>query len=250
MSLQTCSLDVKDTQRPAIDFLRWPWSWSAAVTLGSGHSSLFQELVTLGEGQEDGSQGFGYSSSGFYIRTSSGQSFVLFLSPWFTDGAVVKNLPANTGDARDTGSIPGLGSSPAGGNGNPPSILAWRVPGREEPGKLQFIWLQRVRHDWAHTHSHSVCLAKFQVEHSQECSILTNTFPFCLTQFIVHFCVLPLRILSDSPCENHLVSLNFSFLICERRWGRGIQWYLSSLLKLWGSMKIASVDELFKGLQK
>ena len=37
------------------------------MTLGSGHSSLFQELVTLGEGQEDGFQGFGYSSSGFYI---------------------------------------------------------------------------------------------------------------------------------------------------------------------------------------
>ena len=51
------------------------------MTLGPGHSSLFQELVTLGEGQKDGSQGFGYSSSGFYIRTSSDHSLVLFLSP-------------------------------------------------------------------------------------------------------------------------------------------------------------------------
>ena len=34
-------------------------------------------------------------------------------------GAVVKNLPANAGNARDTGSIPGLGSSPGEGNGNP-----------------------------------------------------------------------------------------------------------------------------------
>ena len=32
---------------------------------------------------------------------------------------VVKNLPANTGDVRDVGSIPGLGRSPGGGNGNP-----------------------------------------------------------------------------------------------------------------------------------
>ena len=54
---------------------------------------------------------------------------------------MVKNLPANTGDAKDTGLIPGLGSSPAGGNSNPPSILAWRVPGREKPGKLQFTGL-------------------------------------------------------------------------------------------------------------
>ena len=32
---------------------------------------------------------------------------------------MVKNLPANAGDTRDTGSIPGLGRSPGGGNGNP-----------------------------------------------------------------------------------------------------------------------------------
>ena len=31
---------------------------------------------------------------------------------------VVKNLPANAGDIREAGSIPGLGRSPAGGNGN------------------------------------------------------------------------------------------------------------------------------------
>ena len=32
---------------------------------------------------------------------------------------VVKNLPANAGDIRDTGSIPGLGRSPGGGHGRP-----------------------------------------------------------------------------------------------------------------------------------
>ena len=32
---------------------------------------------------------------------------------------MVKNLPANAGDARDVGSIPGSGRSPAVGNGNP-----------------------------------------------------------------------------------------------------------------------------------
>ena len=31
---------------------------------------------------------------------------------------VVKNLPANEADARDTGSIPGSGRSPGGGHGN------------------------------------------------------------------------------------------------------------------------------------
>ena len=32
---------------------------------------------------------------------------------------MVKNLPADAGDARDMGSIPGLESSPGVGNGNP-----------------------------------------------------------------------------------------------------------------------------------
>ena len=32
---------------------------------------------------------------------------------------MIKDLPANAGDMRDTGSIPGLGKSPGGGHGNP-----------------------------------------------------------------------------------------------------------------------------------
>ena len=32
---------------------------------------------------------------------------------------MVKNPPANSGDIRDVGSIPGLGRSPGGGYGNP-----------------------------------------------------------------------------------------------------------------------------------
>ena len=32
---------------------------------------------------------------------------------------MVKNPPANAGESRDAGSIPGLGRSPGGGHGNP-----------------------------------------------------------------------------------------------------------------------------------
>ena len=46
---------------------------------------------------------------------------------------MIKNPPANAGDARDGGPIPGLGRSPGEGNGNHPSILAWRIPWTEEP---------------------------------------------------------------------------------------------------------------------
>ena len=38
----------------------------------------------------------------------------------FPGGMAVKNPPANTADARDAGSIPGLGRSPGIGNDNPP----------------------------------------------------------------------------------------------------------------------------------
>ena len=41
------------------------------------------------------------------------------------------------------------------------SVLAWRISWTEEPGELQSMELQRVRHDWAtehgreHTHTHT-----------------------------------------------------------------------------------------------
>ena len=34
-------------------------------------------------------------------------------------GSAINNTPANAGDARDAGSIPGSGRSPGVGNGNP-----------------------------------------------------------------------------------------------------------------------------------
>ena len=58
---------------------------------------------------------------------------------------VVKSPPANAGDLRDPGSIPGLGRAPGGGHGNPSCILAWRIPSTEEPGES--IGLHKVKHD-------------------------------------------------------------------------------------------------------
>ena len=61
---------------------------------------------------------------------------------------VVKNPPANTGDIRDVGSVPGSGRSPGGGHSKThPSILAWRIPWIEEPGGQWSIGLQRVGQD-------------------------------------------------------------------------------------------------------
>jgi len=60
---------------------------------------------------------------------------------------VVKNLLADAGDTRDTGSIPGVGRYPRGGNGNPVQNFAWRISWTEESGGLQSVGSQRVRHD-------------------------------------------------------------------------------------------------------
>ena len=60
---------------------------------------------------------------------------------------VVKNLLANGGDRRDTGSIPRSGRSLKEGMANESSILAWRIPWTEEPERLQSTGSQRVIHD-------------------------------------------------------------------------------------------------------
>ena len=44
-----------------------------------------------------------------------------------SSGAVVKNPPANGGDARDAGLIPGSGRSPGEGMATHSSILAWKM---------------------------------------------------------------------------------------------------------------------------
>ena len=89
---------------------------------------------------------------------------------------VVRKPPVSAGDKRDVGSIPGWGRSPGGGGGKKAtcqcrrrkemwvqslgredpleegmathsSILAWRIPWREEPGSIQSMGSQRVGHN-------------------------------------------------------------------------------------------------------
>ena len=48
--------------------------------------------------------------------------------PGFPGGSVIKNLPANAVDAREASSVPGLGTSPGGGNGNPLQYSCWDNP--------------------------------------------------------------------------------------------------------------------------
>ena len=62
---------------------------------------------------------------------------------------VVKNPPANAGDITDRFD-PWVRKIPGRGHGNPLQFLPRESPQTKEPGRLQSIGLQRVRHDWGY----------------------------------------------------------------------------------------------------
>ena len=70
-----------------------------------------------------------------------------YMTFWgFPGGSGNKESSCNVGDL---GLIPRFGRSPGEGNGTHFSIVAWRIPWTEEPGRLQSMGLQRVGYDWA-----------------------------------------------------------------------------------------------------
>ena len=68
-------------------------------------------------------------ASGFFTTVPHGKPrSYLYMYMDFKDGSVVKNLPANAGDAKDTCLIPGLGRSLGKGNNNPPQYSCLKNP--------------------------------------------------------------------------------------------------------------------------
>ena len=57
---------------------------------------------------------------------------------------MVDNLPVNTGETGDTGSIPGLEDPLKEKMATHSSTLAWRISWTEEPGGLQSMGSQRA----------------------------------------------------------------------------------------------------------
>ena len=77
----------------------------------------------------------------------------------FLGGSVVNNLPANAENIGDVGHIPGSGRSPGKEMATHSSILAWTILWTEEPGSLQSMELQTVRHDLANKHMYTINLS-------------------------------------------------------------------------------------------
>ena len=63
---------------------------------------------------------------------------------------------AIAGEARDVSSIPGSRRSLGRGNATHSSIVARKIQWTEEPDRLQSMGSQRVGHNWATEHTHSV----------------------------------------------------------------------------------------------
>ena len=59
---------------------------------------------------------------------------------------MVKNPPANAGDVRDVGAIPGLGRFPGGGHANPLQYSCLENPMDGGTWQVQSMGPQRVRH--------------------------------------------------------------------------------------------------------
>jgi len=126
-------------------------------------------------------------SDGFPILTVSTER-VYYIIPWSSQVAlVVKNPPANAGDIR--------------GNFDPwvgkiPWRTAWQthssilVPWTEEPGELQSIGSQRVRHEWSDLTKQSTLYPKSEslVLQSVGC-LYTNEARF-IKQVLIHWFVM------------------------------------------------------------
>ena len=72
--------------------------------------------------------------------------------------------------------------------GNHSSIVSWRIPWTEEPGGLQFMGSQRVRHDWATDTIHIYMISRMNYPWPLQPFLLLVTQLCCLiTTFSLYF---------------------------------------------------------------
>ena len=89
-----------------------------------------------------------YLERNFADRHTSFHCHILRLLKGFPGRSVVENLPANAGDTRDLGSIPGLGRSAGGEQGNP---LQYSYLGNSMNRGDWKALVHTVTNSWTHT---------------------------------------------------------------------------------------------------
>ena len=95
------------------------------------------------------------------------------------------------------------------------SILVWKIPQIEEPGRLQSMGLQRLVHDWActHTHTHTHTHAHTDILLLLSCWVMSNQLfatPWTVTKqiilsFTISQCLLKLMFIELVMPSNHLI---------------------------------------------
>ena len=111
---------------------------------------------------------------------------------------MVKNLHANAGDIREMGLTPGREDPLEQGTAPHSSILAWRIPWTEEPGGLQSMGSQRVRHDWSD-------LACTHTTHCENC--LCTSEKYTETENVKNEIKMKLLLFSSHPTPSALFYL-------------------------------------------
>ena len=99
--------------------------------------------------------------------------------PGFPGGSDGKESVCNSGDL-------GWKDSLEEGMATPSSILAWRIPQTEEPGKLQSLGLQRVKRDWVTKHSTAHILKIWDFILYKLCLDKIEFIKNCLSQRVEH----------------------------------------------------------------
>ena len=109
------------------------------------------------------------------------------------------------------------------------STLAWKIPWMEEPGGLQSMWSQRVRHDWAASLSLFKLVVPKKAEARRSWQIISLTLTICKTEIIDSLSHPPLLnslgLIVLLPTGNSPSKLNLSacsqFYKLRRQWERG-----------------------------
>ena len=170
----------------------WERNWTAVPAVRVGAGSKRQEATLLRQ----------VTGAGLCSRTPSlpqlvgvqeaGLGFAHFPASCFFQASqvvlVVKNLPANAGDIRDLGSIPGLGRSPGGRNGSPLQYFCLENPMDRGAWRAAVhrvaqcgTWLKRL----ART---PVYRRKWKTKKSNDSK---NSFPSINSLFRYSFCLIP-----------------------------------------------------------
>ena len=101
-----------------------------------------------------------------------------------------KETDCNTGDTGDAGLTSRSGRSPGEGNGSHSTIVAWKIPWTESPGRLQSMGSQRVGHGWATEHM-SACMSTYRI-YTHIYNMYTHAYVSCyfpMICFLFAYCL-------------------------------------------------------------